>query len=147
MTLIRPIGSDDRAAWQPLWDAYVEFYESTVPAEVTDSTFARIVEGAELHGAIAWDDDGQALGLVHWLFHPATWSTGTYCYLEDLFVSPAARGKGVARALIEHVNEAARATGSDKVYWLTHETNVTAQALYDRVATKSGFIHYQQSLR
>lgn len=146
MATIRAVDASDRSAWQPLWDAYVTFYESTVPEDVTDSTFARIVEDDELHGAMAWDDDGEAIGLVHWLFHAATWSKGTYCYLEDLFVCPAARGKGAAKALIEHVNQAARAAGSDKVYWITHESNVAAQALYDRVATRTGFIHYEQTL-
>ena len=146
MTEIRPITEPDRAAWQPLWDAYLEFYESELAADVTDDVFARLVADAELHGAIAWNADGEPLGLVHWLFHPSTWSTTAYCYLEDLFVSPAARGLGVGEALIDHVGTSARAAGAAKVYWLTHETNATAQRLYDRVADRTGFIHYERPL-
>ena len=143
MTQIRAITASDRADWQPLWDAYLEFYESDLPDAVTDDVFARLVAGESLHGAIAWDDDGNALGLVHWLFHASTWSLTDYCYLEDLYVSPATRGGGVGRALIEHVRAAANEAGASKVYWLTQDSNTTARSLYDRLATNAGFIHYE----
>lgn len=96
-----------------------------------------------MHGAIARDDDGTAVGIVHWLTHPATWTTTDYCYLEDLFVAPDVRGGGVGRALIAHVRAWAEKNGSAKVYWLTAESNSTARALYDRVASRTGMIHYQ----
>lgn len=146
MIQIRAIQAPDRAAWQQLWDAYLVFYESELPDAVTDDVFARLVAGERLHGAIAWSDAGEALGLVHWLFHPSTWSVTNYCYLEDLFVSPAARGEGLGAKLIAHVDQAAAGAGASKVYWLTHETNVGAQVLYDRVAERTGFIHFEQAL-
>nr|WP_243847591.1 GNAT family N-acetyltransferase [Microbacterium ulmi] len=127
----------------PLWQGYVDFYEAAVADDVTDATFARLVAAEALHGAVARDADGRAVGIVHWLFHPATWTTSTYCYLEDLFVAPEVRGGGVGRALIAHVRERAAASGSSKVYWLTDESNATARGLYDRVATRTGFLHYQ----
>ena len=143
MTQIRAIVASDRAAWRPLWDAYLVFYETTLPTVVTDDAFERLVADEDLHGAIAWSDDGEPLGLVHWLFHPATWDTRGYCYLSDLFVSPAARGLGVGRALIQHVNDAARGAGVERVYWHTDERNTTARALYDQVASRSGHIEYE----
>lgn len=147
MTTIRALTADDRDEWLPLWAAYIEFYESEVADDVTASTFARFLDPAvPMHGALARDDAGRAVGFVHWLEHHATWSKGGYTYLEDLFVDPSVRGGGVGRALIAHVTEAARAVGSDKVYWLTAETNTTARALYDRVATRTGFIHYEIGL-
>jgi GNAT superfamily N-acetyltransferase len=146
MTEIRAITAADLPAWRLLWDAYLVFYESELPDAVTDDVFARLVAGDGLHGAIAWGDDGEALGLTHWLFHPSTWSVGPYCYLEDLYVSPAARGRGVGKQLIAHVNEAARAAGASQVYWLTHEANAVARVLYDKVAKRTGFIHYEQGV-
>lgn len=143
MTTIAPLTPSDRAEWLELWRGYLVFYEASVPDEVTESTFARIVADERLHGAIARDDAGRAVGIVHWLTHAATWTTTTYCYLEDLFVAPDTRGGGVGRALIEHVRRWAEAAGCHKVYWLTHETNTTARALYDRVATSTGFVHYE----
>ncbi|KJL19532.1 GNAT family N-acetyltransferase [Microbacterium azadirachtae] len=147
MTTITALTEADRDDWLSLWQAYLTFYESEVADDVTASTFARIVDPAgEIQGAVARDDDGRAVGIVHWFSHPATWSKMHYTYLEDLFVDPSARGGGVGRGLIAHVTDAARASGSDKVYWLTAETNATARTLYDRVAERSGFIHYQIDL-
>lgn len=147
MTTIQALTDADRDDWLPLWQAYLTFYESSLADDVTASTFARITDpDGAIQGAIARDDDGRAVGIVHWFAHPATWSKTGYTYLEDLYVDPSARGGGVGRALIAHVADAARADGSDKLYWLTAETNATARALYDRVAERSGFIHYQIDL-
>jgi ribosomal protein S18 acetylase RimI-like enzyme len=81
--------------------------------------------------------------LVHWVTHPATWAASDYCYLEDLFVAPEGRGSGVGRALIAAVQGMAEEKGCARTYWLTHESNVTARRLYDRVATNAGFIQYR----
>lgn len=144
MATISPLQAADRAEWQVLWDGYIAFYESEVDPATTEATFERMIAGdSGIHGALARDADGRAIGLVHWLTHPATWTTTDYCYLEDLFVAPDARGSGAGRALIEHVRAWAAGHGSAKVYWLTAETNATARALYDRVATRSGFIQYE----
>jgi len=140
------VAQADTAAWRILWDAYLAFYKVELPETVTQRTFARLVAGEALHGAIARSEDGEALGLVHWVFHPSTWSTADYCYLEDLYVSPAARGNGVGRALIEHVTSAATIAGASKLYWLTHESNTTARSLYERTANRTGFIHYERPL-
>lgn len=147
MTEIHALTAADRDAWLPLWQGYLEFYEATLPGEQTDLTWSRLLDPQfPMWGAMATDAEGRAIGLVHWLTHPATWSAGPYCYLEDLFVTPGTRGTGAGRALIEHVAEWARERGSSKVYWLTHETNTTARALYDRVATHTGFVHYEMGL-
>lgn len=146
MTTISPITEDDFDEWSGLWAGYLTFYGAEIEGEVTAETFARIVVDEELHGAIARDDGGRAVGVVHWLTHPATWSRGEYCYLEDLFVDPESRGAGAGRMLIAHVREWAAARGCAKVYWLTQEGNETARALYDRVATHTGYTHYQIAL-
>jgi GNAT superfamily N-acetyltransferase len=93
---------------------------------------------------VAVDDADIPIGLAHVLFHRSTWSNGFYCYLEDLFVDPARRGKGIGRALIEAVYARADAQGCSRTYWMTQETNATARALYDCVATKSPFVQYRR---
>lgn len=146
-TTILPLSSADREDWLPLWAAYLEFYESSLPDEQTALTFERLTDPDHpIHGAIARDDDGRAIGFVHWFPHPATWSAGPYVYLEDLFVVPDVRGGGVGRALIATVTDWARAAAASKVYWLTQSHNATARTLYDRVATDTGFVHYEIDL-
>lgn len=144
MTHIRALTADDHAAWLALWNSYLTFYETELSEEQTRLTWNRLLDPQfPIHGALAVDEANEAVGLVHWLTHAATWSAGPYTYLEDLFVDPAARGAGAGRALIDHVTSWAREHGSAKVYWLTHETNATARALYDRVAAHTGFVHYE----
>jgi GNAT superfamily N-acetyltransferase len=83
---------------------------------------------------------------VHYLFHRSTIQIAPTCYLQDLFTNEASRGQGAGRALIEAVYGRAKAAGSGRVYWLTHETNATAIRLYNQVAERSGFIVYRKSL-
>ena len=92
------------------------------------------------------DKDGRLIGIVHYIFHRSCWTAGPYVYLQDLFTSSDARGKGVGRALIEAVYAAAKAEGAARVHWLTHETNARAMVLYNDVADRSGFLQYRKVL-
>lgn len=140
---IRPVTAADHAAWLPLWQAYQRFYHSAIPAEVSAVTWQRFLDSSEpMHAALAWQD-GVAIGLVHWIFHRSCWTVGDYCYLQDLFVDKAVRSGGHGRALIEHVYAAAQAAGASRVHWLTQEDNAQARLLYDRIASRSGFIQYR----
>lgn len=141
--LIRPVTAADHAQWLPLWRGYCHFYRCDLPDAVTAFTWARLVAGDGLHGLVA-EHAGRLVGLANFLFHPSTWSLGSYCYLEDLFVAPDVRGGGIGRRLIEGVYAAADAAGAERVYWLTEESNVTAQALYDRIGRRAGFIQYRR---
>ena len=143
---IRPFRPDDRPAWEPLWQGYLTFYKSTLPADVTEETWRRLNDPAEPVHGLAAVLEGRIVGIVHFLYHRSTWTTGNYCYLQDLFTAEEARGQGAGRALIEAVYEQARADGASRVYWLTHETNTSAQALYEKLATRSGFIQYRHLL-
>lgn len=140
---VRALTAADYASWKTLWDGYLVFYEASLPDETTQTTFRRLLEQNEpMHAALA-EVDGVAVGLVHFIEHRTTWSTANTMYLQDLFVSPSARRQRVGEALIEHVYRAARQLGCAKVYWLTHETNHTAMALYNQIGEKSGFVHYR----
>jgi GNAT superfamily N-acetyltransferase len=143
---IRPLGPEDRADWEPLWAGYLAFYEATIPSTVTETTWARLNDPAEPMHALGAFVNGQLVGIVHYLFHRSTWTTGDYCYLQDLFTDEAARGRGAGRALIQAVYERARAASASRVYWLTQEGNATARALYDKLADRSGFIQYRKML-
>ncbi|MFN3970774.1 MAG: GNAT family N-acetyltransferase [Gemmobacter sp.] len=142
---IRPVEAADRADWQRLWTGYLAFYETTVEARVYDTTFARLLsaETGEFHGLIACID-GHPVGLVHFLFHRHCWKVENVCYLQDLFTDPAARGRGVARALIEAVYARADAEGAPAVWWLTQEFNYTGRMLYDRIGVRTPFIRYNR---
>ena len=145
-TKIRDIRPQDEAQWQMLWQAYLEFYQSTVPAEVYITTFNRLCDPARPHqrALVAEQADGTLIGLVHIIFHAHNWRIEDVCYLQDLYVAPAARGLGMGRALIEATYALADETGTPSVYWMTQEFNHNARLLYDRIGTLTPFIKYQR---
>jgi GNAT superfamily N-acetyltransferase len=138
---IARLQASERTRWEELWSGYQRFYGVDLPAAVTESTWQRIHNG-RVHGLGARDSTGALMGIVHFLFHEDTWFTSPACYLEDLFVDPAARGTGCARQLIEAVAESSKKAGANPPYWMTQETNAVARRLYDRLATNPGFIQY-----
>jgi GNAT superfamily N-acetyltransferase len=142
--VIRPLRPDERAAWEPLWNGYLSFYETSLPKEVTDVTWARLHDAGEPMFALGAYAENRLVGIAHYLFHRSCWTIGNYCYLQDLFVGEDARGTGAGRALIEAVEKAARQAGASRLYWLTKEDNISARALYDKVADRSGFIQYRK---
>ena len=147
---VRFVTRQDYDQWLPLWDGYNAFYgrsgASALSHEITRMTWARFFDAYEpVHGLVA-ESGGELLGLTHYLFHRSTTAIEPICYLQDLFTGKAARGKGVGRALINGVYQQAKLAGSPRVYWQTHETNLTAMQLYDKVAGHSGFVVYRKLL-
>ena len=148
--IVRDIARTDYVQWLPLWDGYNAFYgrsgPTALPDDITATTWARFFDEMEPVHALVAELVGRLVGLTHYLFHRSTTLVHPICYLQDLFTSAEARGQGVGRALIEAVYERARAAGSARVYWQTHETNHQAQSLYRQLAERSGFLVYRKSL-
>ncbi len=142
--VIRPVGPDERAAWEPLWNGYLTFYESPVTKEVSDVLWKRLHDPAEPMHLLGAYRDGRLIGIAQYLFHRSCWTIGDYCYLQDLFVAPDVRGGGAGRALIAAVESEARKAGASRIHWLTKEDNRSARALYDTMADRSGFIQYRK---
>lgn len=144
---VRAITARDYSQWLPLWEGYNSFYgrsgETALPLHITQMTWSRFFDAYEPVHALIAESEGKLLGLVHYIFHRTTIAIGPNCYLQDLFITDEARGKGVARVLINSVHEEAKLAGAARLYWQTHETNTTAMQLYDKVAERSGFIVYR----
>jgi GNAT superfamily N-acetyltransferase len=142
--IIRMAEPQDFEQWLPLWKGYQAFYKADIAHEVTQTTWQRFLDPCEpMHCAVA-EVDGVLVGMVHYIYHRSCWTKGDYCYLQDLYAVPQRRGKGVGRALIEHVYAKGAVAGASRVWWLTHESNSEAMQLYDRIADKSGFIQYRK---
>jgi GNAT superfamily N-acetyltransferase len=144
MTLtIRAIEERDKSQWLKLWAGYLEFYKSTISPEQTELTWKRLINNElKMFGFVAENEDG-VIGFTHCLFRPSTWTETDYCYLEDLFVDPTIRGKGVGRALMKKVFDLAKEKKSKRVYWTTQEFNKTARILYDSITPVSEFVQYR----
>ena len=144
--IIRKPESSDEASWRELFDGYQRFYRAVIEEEAIAETWRRIHDpDAEVDAFVA-EQDGELIGMTHYLFHKSTWAKEDYCYLEDLFVSKAARGSDAAEKLIAAVEADATAQGAVRLYWHTQQFNSAARSLYDTVAIPTSFMVYEKEL-
>lgn len=140
--LIRAALPSDEAVWRQLWQGYCEFYEVQVPEAVTSRTWQRILDPDSAVLCMVAEVDGHVCGFAHCVVHENTWETQPVCYLEDLYVAPGARGRGIGRALLEWLVAAMRAEGWARLYWMTHRDNAQARRLYDHFTRADDFVRY-----
>jgi GNAT superfamily N-acetyltransferase len=140
---VRDARPEDEARWRQLWADYLAFYDVTVDGDITDATWRRVFDPASSISMRVAEVDGKVMGFALFLTHEGTWIRGKDCYLEDLFVDPEARGKGVGRALMDNLVSLCKENGWSRLYWHTSEENKTAQALYDSYVKSDGHIRYR----
>jgi GNAT superfamily N-acetyltransferase len=146
MITVREISESDKNSWLPLWRGYIKFYEADLPESQNELTWKRLLDTEYNSFGLVAEVDGKVSGIVHYSFQTSTWAPDNYCYLEDLFVDPLIRGKGIGRALIDAVAKIAINNGSSRLYWNTDATNTTARKLYDSYTDQSGKVQYRISL-
>jgi ribosomal protein S18 acetylase RimI-like enzyme len=148
MIEVRDMRPEDRDAFLEMWADFV----SLAPGEpgnhaMGELNWGRLADPAHpLAGIVATGADGQALGFTLFLAFPFTWARGDVCYLQDIYTRAAARGQGVARAMIAELEVRGRAAGWFKIFWMTQADNFTAQRLYDRVAERKDYIRYDLNI-
>jgi len=140
---IRLVTKDDQQSWADLWKLYLEFYETSRPPEVYQTTWDRIIDPNEAMYAIMAFDEGKPVGLVNFLYHKSFWDIEDRVYLNDLYVNSSCRGAGIGQILVKSVENHAKEHNVALVYWLTSMDNVQAQILYDKIATRTSFVKYQ----
>ena len=140
---IRPATPQDESAWRTLWTGYCRFYEVEMSAAVTDSTWQRICDPASpIKAIVACAADARVIGICNYILHENTWETTPVCYLEDLFVEPGLRARGVGRGLIDWLVAAMARNGWSRLYWMTKENNYRARGLYDKYNPRDAFVRY-----
>ncbi len=143
MSLVRELTDSDKSQWDPLWQGYLQFYETKLSQEQSELTWKRLLDPTyNLHCMVAVLED-KIQGITHYSFQTSTWAPNSYVYLEDLFVSPNVRGKGLGRLLIDAVKDIAISNKSSRLYWNTDATNETARKLYDSYSLESGKVQYR----
>ena len=111
-----------------LRDFNLEYDEPTPEMEELTTTISRLLEEDEIAVLLAGDGPD---GLSLFRFRPGIWSAGDETYLQELYVVPPLRGRGIGRALLEATIELARERGADGIDLNTGETDTTARALYE----------------
>ena len=140
---VRRVQENEFFTWLDLYVGYGEFYETPVTDEKALLVWSWITDpGNELEAYFAVDEEGTPIGLAHVreFVRPLDGSKGLY--LDDLFVSPDARGAGAGSALLDAVRESAKERKLSVVRWITAKDNETARRLYDKVAQKTKWVTY-----
>ena len=106
--IIRAVVRADFEQWLPLWHGYNAFYgragDTTLPADITNMTWARFFDAYEPVRALVAERDGRLVGLAHYLFHRTTIGIEPTCYLQDLFTVQEQRGTGVGPVSYTHLD-------------------------------------------
>lgn len=143
-----------RTGWERLWrQNIIQFGAPDMPDDVIDGLWQRILDPD--HPMQAWlaldrtpsdtasKDDQSVIGLAHLIIHPHTFTLRNVAYLEDFWVSPDHRSRGIGGLMMDALQEQARQNNWLRLYWLTASDNHGAQRLYDRLAKRVDSVLYK----
>jgi GNAT superfamily N-acetyltransferase len=145
---IEPVSEAQLEQLLPLIAAYQRFYEvDDVDDERNRAFFTRFIAPSD-NGLLlgAWHgEELRGYACLYW--HFTSLVPAETVLMNDLFVDPTARGRGIGRALIEASADVARSRGAHHLEWATAPDNKTAQRLYDATgAERSTWIEYELEL-
>jgi GNAT superfamily N-acetyltransferase len=145
---IAPIVAAEFERLLPLIAAYQRFYEVDRVDEERNRAFFRRFLAPSDDGLLLGARDGEEIvGYACLYWHFSSLVVAETVLMNDLFVSEAARGLGLGRALIEASASVARERGAAYLEWATAPDNVTAQRLYDSTgAERSEWVQYEMGL-
>jgi GNAT superfamily N-acetyltransferase len=143
--VVRPAQALDKEQWEKMFVDYGVFYETHFSPDVVAGVWEWVLNSNHPVSAFVADQEGELLGFAHLREQSDTFVAGPSWFLDDLFTTPKARGKGVATALIAAVSAHAKDHGGGDVRWITAEDNHTAQRLYDTLATRTTWVMYEKN--
>ncbi len=137
---IRPLKSEDFPKWLPLWDGN---NLGTRDEEVTTKTWERLTcaDNKQVNGIVA-EENGELLSIIHYILHPTTGAINEVCYLQDVYVAPEHRRKGIAKQMVHDLTKIGRQEKWGRMYWLTENDNKAARAMYEKIGVKLDFTFY-----
>jgi GNAT superfamily N-acetyltransferase len=132
VTLIRQARSGDEAELTAMIHELAAFERASDLCTVTESQLRAALFGSRptVHGHVA-EVDGQIAAGALWFLNFSTWDGEAGIYLEDLFVRPAFRRRGLARALLAELARECVREGYTRLTWAVLDWNADAIALYD----------------
>jgi len=136
MIKIRPFAMSDFGDWLPLWDAN---NQDIANEAVTSATWERICGEESMVFGLGAFEGSTLVGLVHYVLHHTTGGIEPICYMQDLYVDPAHRRKGIAQKLVKAVANIGRREQWGRMYWLAERSNDAAQNLYKTLGVHVDF--------
>jgi GNAT superfamily N-acetyltransferase len=144
--IIRPITAADYQEWDPLYHGYADFYKVASSVEKRRITFDWILDPANVVEGLVIEQQGRLIGLAHYREMPRPLHGMMMGFLDDLFITPDARGTGASKAIFNHLQQICRDRGWTAMRWLTQDHNYRARALYDQIGAKSLMNLYEMTV-
>jgi diamine N-acetyltransferase len=135
--VIREAEPGDEDAILAFLKAFAEFEKLTHTFRLTHEIIRRDFLGANRRvqcDVAQWD--GKAAGLMIWYRIYSTFQAAPIFYLEDIFVEPSLRRRGIGTAFLKHLAQAAVAEGAIRVDWIVLDWNARAIAFYERIGAR-----------
>jgi ribosomal protein S18 acetylase RimI-like enzyme len=147
MISVRPLVQSDYASWSALYSAYAEFYQVNQTQKMRDEVWSWLHNTShEVNGFIAVTNEGAAVGLAHYRSFARPLSATKGGFLDDLFVTPSARGNEVGKKLIGAVTKVGKEKNWSVIRWITAENNYRARSTYDKLANQTKWVTYDIKL-
>lgn len=138
-------GPKDKEAWLGLWQEWQRHMKGAVPADVTERAWRQAQEpDSNLVILIAHSPDGAAVGFATVSFTPFAWTGSDIAFLQDLFVSAHARGKGAGDILLKAVYALADERDATQVFWMVDETDTKLHRFYERNGIRTPYLRYMR---
>ena len=142
-TLIREVQLKDKEQWQKLYKGYADFYKAEINNQILETVWSWLHDkNHELDGIVYEVDEG-IVGLAHYRKMPRPLRGKNIGFLDDLFVDPKHRGKKIGEELINELKKISKSKGWGLIRWITHNDNLRAKRLYDKVAQKTSWNLYE----
>ncbi|MBK4346108.1 GNAT family N-acetyltransferase [Lacisediminihabitans changchengi] len=141
---IRDLRDTDVDAWSELYRGYRAFYLLADDDAIVQRTWGWLqAREYGLRGIVAEDEHGELVALAHLRLFARPSSGALGLYLDDLFTSADARGRGVGGRMLERCAELATESGATIVRWITAVDNTTARSLYDAKGRATSWVTYE----
>lgn len=131
MLTIRPAIPADNALIRAYIAELAEYERAPEKAVATEADIAKHVFGEHPLVRVEMAEwDGQPAGFALWFFNFSSWEGKPGVYLEDLWVRPAFRGKGIGKALLQHLAKRAVEHGCTRYVWQVLDWNTPSIDFY-----------------
>ena len=143
--MIREIQLKDREQWENLYRGYADFYKVEMNKKILQTVWNWLHDKDHEVSGLVYEVDGNIVGFAHYRKMPSPLRGKEIGFLDDLFVEPKYRGKKIGEKILNELKKISKSKGWNLIRWITHDDNLRAKALYDRVAEKTKWDVYELS--
>jgi ribosomal protein S18 acetylase RimI-like enzyme len=133
--------ADSAVLARMLWDFNTEFETETDDVPVLTDRFARLLELPEIVALVA-EDESAAVGFALLSLRPAIWFDGPVAQLEELYVVPDLRDRGIGTRVLDLSRRIVREAGAPEMHINVDEVDVDTRRFYER----HGFVNIEEGV-